>query len=134
MAQRSRNEDILSLKRTDEFQLRGCRENGANPQMQKLIEDALEAIKWAYVFADYASVWVADRWVEQSRQNTSMWNPELCRDLYEAAGLKLVLEMLAGATFTEATGKIIEDREWWTEFNQEWRSTAKRKWQEAAGQ
>ena len=71
---------------------------------------------------------MVDRWFEQFMQNSrTKRNPDLCKDLYEAAALKLMLEMLAGESFVDATAKIIAEREWWTEFNKEWRPANKRK-------
>ena len=135
LAQKNKDKDILSFKRTDgEYLQMVSKENVVDPQSQELIKDALEANKWAYVFADYASDLVVDRWFEQFKKNLrTKRHPDLCKDLYEPTALKLMLLMLAGESFAEATDTIIAEREWWTEFSQEWRPATKRKWQEETG-
>ena len=58
----------------------------------------------------------------------------MCKDLYEAASLKLVLEMRAGKDFTKATKELIEDRHWWSDWLDEYKEyPLKRKWSSGDG-
>ena len=127
-----KGKDVLGLKYVggDEVEVVKKDERGWNPRSGDLIRDALEANKWAYIFAGYAEETIADKWIDQFKQNLrARCEPDRCRDLYEATTIKLTVEMLSGYSFQEATEWIITDRAWWTEFNQEWRGqTAKRKW------
>lgn len=129
---KNKGKDILAFRSAggDEMEIVKKEGTGWNPKSADLIRDALEANKWAYVFAGYAVEMVADKWIDQFRQNLRARNePERCRDLYEAATMKLTLEMLSGYSFQEATEWIIGDRSWWTEFNQDWRAQqVKRRW------
>ena len=129
---KNKGKDVLAFRSAggDEMEVVKKEGTGWNPKSGDLIRDALEANKWAYIFAGYAAEMVADKWIDQFRQNLRAKNePERCRDLYEAATMKLTLEMLSGYSFQEATEWIISDRSWWTEFNQDWRTQPmKRKW------
>ena len=44
----------------------------------------------------------------------------MTRDLYHAASLRLMLEMMAGTTFVAATENINGDENWWTDFLLAW--------------
>ena len=129
---KNKGKDVLAFRSIGGEEMEVVKKEGTgwNPKSGDLIRDALEANKWAYIFAGYAVELVADKWVDQFRQNLRAKNePERCRDLYEAATMKLTLEMLSGYSFQEATEWIISDRSWWTEFNQDWRAPPmKRKW------
>ena len=87
---RSKNKgnDILGFRNVcgDEVEVVKKEGTGWNPRSSDLIRDALEANKWAYVFAGYAVETVADKWIDQFRQNLrARSEPERCRDIYEAA-------------------------------------------------
>ena len=58
----------------------------------------------------------------------------MCKDLYEAASLKLVLDMRAGKDFKTATKELIDDRHWWSDWLDEYKEyPLKRKWSATDG-
>jgi hypothetical protein len=74
--------------------------------------DALEATKWAFIWAGYCvDDEVADRWVGYFR-NMVRLRPESLDDIksfYDAASWRLALEMRGGTPFDAATKAIVAD-------------------------
>ena len=71
-----------------------------DPESERMVEDGMEANKWAFVLAEYAIDEIADKWIGKFKKNLrTKGNPQMCKDLYEAAYLKLVLEMRDGKNF-----------------------------------
>ena len=106
-----------------------------DPKSARMVEDGMDANKWALVFAGYATEEVADKCMNQFKKNLrTKGNPQMCTDLYEAASLKLVLEMRAGKDFSQATRELIEDRHWWSDWLDEYKEyPLKRKWSNGDG-
>ena len=53
----------------------------------------------------------------------------MCKDLYEAASLKLVLKMRAGEDLTQVTKELCDNRHWWSDWMDEYTDhPSKRKW------
>ena len=87
------------------------KESVFDPKSEDLIKDAPEANNWAHVFADYASHEVVEERMEQFKRNLrAKKEREMCRDLYEAATLRLMLGRRVGSSFADATKEVVEGR------------------------
>ena len=66
---KNKGKDILGFRNVggDEVEVVKKEGRGWNPRTSDLIRDALEANKWAYVFAGYAEETVADKLFDQFR-------------------------------------------------------------------
>ena len=75
------------------------------------LNDALEAIKWAFVFAGYSLDEVAGFWTDFFRRELRKHpkRPDMIRNLYETWSWKLAMAMRGGETFEVATKAIVAD-------------------------
>ena len=88
------------------------------PGTQWSLLDALEAQKWAYVWATYTTDEDAELWVAFFRKEIRLRpnQVELVRVMYEAASWRLALAMRTGQTFSEASAELRQDSVWRRDF------------------
>ena len=84
------------------------------PNSQWAIIDALEAIKWAYVFAEYGSDSDADKLVDIIKEKVRAHpnDPTLIQKLYDAVTWRFAMDMRIGTTFQDAIKTIKDDINW----------------------
>jgi hypothetical protein len=91
------------------------------PKSLEMIQDALDAVKWAFVFAGYGNDVVVGEWTDKFVINLRTKKiPALTKDLYEEASLSLALEMREGKTFEAATAALLKDGPWWSDYVANW--------------
>ena len=101
------------------------------PQSQWAVLDALEAVRWCFVWVGFGDDEVVGNWtnvfVKQARRYPQ--SMDMVRSAYDAASWRVCMSMRTGATFQEATHEVRADTEWMREYldtyksrNPNWRS------------
>ena len=116
------NKDVLQITRggSEGVEL-VAKEWTFTPRSLEMIQDALEAVKWALVFAGYGNDIVVGAWTDKFLVNLKTKKvPELTKDLYAEAALALAMEMREGKSFEMASADILRDGPWWSDYVANW--------------
>ena len=84
------------------------------PHSQWALQDAFQAIKWAYVWADYCDDEVADEFLGIFTRHLRSSGGAMVKQLYETVAWKVCMNMRAGKSFTAAVQELIADVPWMT--------------------
>ena len=115
------NKDVLQMTKGGEGVELVAKEWTFTPRSMEMIQDALEAVKWALVFAGYGNDVEVGAWTEKFLINLkTKKNTELTKDLYAEAALALAMEMREGKSFEEASTGILKDGPWWSDYVANW--------------